>query len=298
MKLNQLGTSDLLVSEVTFGCMSLKPGNPDNAILLQKAVDQGINFFDTADLYDLGENERIVGKALKAVRQQVLLSTKVGNRPHPDGNGWDWAPSKSYILKAADESLRRLETNYIDLYMLHGGTLEDPMDEIIEAFEILKTNGKIRAYGISSIRPNTIRAYAEIASIQAVMLQYGLLDRRPDESVLDFLAEHQISGIARGSLAKGLLAGKPARAFLDFSKDEVKQATDIVRSIAGNTRSIEEVAIRFALAASSIATVAVGIRTMEQLDAATRALNNSPLNSDEIRMLQNSIPAFQYQLHR
>src|SRR5215210_1374895 len=122
MNYHQLGNSSLKISEVGFGCMSLSGTDEDNANILHHAIDLGVNFFDTADLYNKGMNESSVGKALKAKRDKVILATKVGNQWRPDGSGWDWNPRKEYILATVEESLKRLGTDRIDLYQLHGGT--------------------------------------------------------------------------------------------------------------------------------------------------------------------------------
>ncbi|HEY6899618.1 MAG TPA: aldo/keto reductase, partial [Puia sp.] len=143
MNYSQLGTSDLRISRIGFGCMSLGDER-EAAGLIHRAIEGGINFFDTADLYDKGVNEEMVGRILRDRRGEVLIATKVGNQWREDGSGWDWNPRKEYILKAVEESLRRLQTDRIDLYQLHGGTLEDPIDETIEAFELLQRQGKIR----------------------------------------------------------------------------------------------------------------------------------------------------------
>lgn len=129
--------------------------------LLDEAIDLGINYLDTADLYDFGTNEEIVGEAIKNRRQDLILATKGGNRFEKGKSGWDWDPSKAYIKEAVKQSLKRLQTDYIDLYQLHGGTIDDPIDETIEAFEELVEEGVIRYYGISSIRPNVIKEYAK-----------------------------------------------------------------------------------------------------------------------------------------
>src|SRR4051812_21071885 len=134
MEYRILGKSDLQISRIGFGAMSLSMGQEANSNLIQEAVGAGINFFDTADLYDKGLNEEMVGKALGSYRKNVIIATKVGNQWRADGSGWDWNPKQDYILACVEKSLQRLKTNYIDLYQLHGGTLDDPIDEIIDTF--------------------------------------------------------------------------------------------------------------------------------------------------------------------
>lgn len=107
MKYNLLGNSNLKISQVSFGCMSLGDDQASNSKLLHNAYDQGINYFDTADIYQNGLNEITVGKAFKEIRQQIIIATKVGNQLKPDGSGLDWNPTKAHILKSIDESLNR-----------------------------------------------------------------------------------------------------------------------------------------------------------------------------------------------
>lgn len=298
MKYKQLGKSDLKVSEIGFGCMSLGKEHEANAKLLRKALDKGINFFDTADLYDKGENEITVGKALSGIRDQVIIATKVGNRWRPDGSGWDWNPTKAYILQAVEASLNRLRTNYIDLYQLHGGTIDDPIDEIIEAFEQLKQEGKIRYYGISSIRPNVIREYVIRSNIVSVMLQYSLLDRRPEEELLDLLHRHKIGVLARGGLAQGLLAGKPAKPYLGYTLEEVQKAAEAVKAVAGSRRKPVEVALRYVLHHPAVCAAVTGIRTEQQLEEARPASMAAPLSEADVKTLQAVLPANSYMEHR
>src|SRR4030095_2949702 len=147
--------------------------------------------------YNHGLNEVAVGKALASRRRDVIIATKVVNQWRKDGSGWDWNPRKDYILSCADNSLKRLQTDYIDLFQLHGGTIEDNIDETIDAFESLVKAGKIRYYGISSIRPNVIREYVKRSNIVSVMMQYSLLDRRPEEECLQLLHDNHIGVLAR-----------------------------------------------------------------------------------------------------
>lgn len=292
-----LGNSALAVSEVSFGCMSLGTDHTANARLLHAAFDAGINFFDTADLYAKGENEVTVGRAFHAMRDKVIIATKVGNAWRKDGSGWDWNPSKKYILHAVDQSLKRLQTGYIDLYQLHGGTIDDPIDETIEAFEQLRQEGKIRAYGISSIRPNVIREYVKRSAMVSVMMQYSLLDRRPEEVCLPLLSSHHIGVLARGTMAGGLLCGKPPAPYLQYAADDVARAAAAVRQVAGTTRTAAQVAIQFGLAHPAVTTAVAGIRSLDQLAQALQA-TAPPLSRTDTDRLTQSLPANRYDSHR
>lgn len=293
-----LGKSALKISRIGFGCMSLDAGNAEAEKILQQALSMGINYFDTADLYQQGGNEELLGHAFKGKRDQVILASKVGNQWRPDGSGWDWNPSKKYILDSVEKSLRRLQTDYLDLYQLHGGTIDDPVDETIEAFEILKSQGKIRYYGISSIRPNVIRAYVERSQMISVMMQYSLLDRRPEEEMLDLLLHHQIGVLARGSLAKGLLVSKPAVPFLDYNADQVKKAADAIKDLSVEKRNPTQTALQFVLQTPGISAAVVGIRTTDQLEEAFRTIDSESLQKKEIKLLQQVLPINSYGQHR
>ena len=300
MKTNRLGTSDLMVSEIGLGCMSIGTDETKAVAIIQEALDWGINFLDTSDLYDAGRNEELVGKAIQGRRDKVILATKVGNRRMPGQEGWVWDPSKAYILSAVKESLKRLQTDYIDLYQLHGGTLDDPMDETIEAFEQLKREGLIRYYGISSIRPNVIREYAARSSIVSVMNQYSILDRRAEEEVLPLLLERGISVIARGPVASGALAENKnvAKGYLDHSVEEILAVREKLASLVNSSRSMSQLAIRYSLSHPAVATVIPGASTREQLLQNIEAANVPPLTEEEIATIRSFSKANRYELHR
>jgi aryl-alcohol dehydrogenase-like predicted oxidoreductase len=293
-----LGKSALSVSRIGFGCMSLGEDDAANNRLLHAAVEKGVNFFDTADLYAQGSNEITVGRALKEKRKELIIATKVGNQLKEDRSGWIWNPRKAYILSAVHESLQRLQTDYIDLYQLHGGTIEDNIDECIEAFALLQQQGKIRFYGISSIRPNVIRSYASRSAICSVMMQYSLLDRRPEEACFDLLVDKHIGVLARGSLAGGLLVNKPAKNYLQYNNECVQKAAGAIAAAAGHTRSNTATALQFVLQQPAVVSAVVGIRTMEHLDTAVQAMAADPLNENEIALLRQSIPLNYYKEHR
>ena len=298
MNYQMLGKSALRVSEIGFGCMSLDDSQPAAERLLQRAVDLGITYFDTADMYNKGMNEACLGRAFKGMRDKVTIATKVGNEWRADGSGWNWNPRKEYILSGIEKSLKRLQTDYIDLYQLHGGTIQDNIDETIEAFELLQQQGKIRYFGISSIRPNVIREYVKRSNIVSVMMQYSLLDRRPEESCLPLLLENNIGVLARGSVASGLLVNKPAKGYLDYDAEQVQQVATAVKGLSGEQRSAAQTAIRFALHHPAITSAIIGIRTDQQLEEAVAVPDTPVLTPAEIEQLKIIVPANKYEQHR
>jgi aryl-alcohol dehydrogenase-like predicted oxidoreductase len=304
MRKRQLGNSDLYVSEMSLGCMSLGTNEKKARTIIEAALEEGVNYFDTADLYDYGENEKIVGQALKGVRKEVIIASKGGNRWNEAKDGWSWDPSKNYLKDAVKYSLDRLQTDYIDLYQLHGGTIEDPIEETIEAFEELKAEGLIRHYGISSIRPNVIREYLKKSSIVSVMMQYSILDRRPEEEALPLLQERGVSVVTRGSVAKGLLSERyfekasNGKGFLDYRSEELLEVLPLLKEKVASARALEEVALQYNLANPAVASVVTGSSTVEQVRANARAVNSEPLTSEQVSLIHALTKASQYQEHR
>jgi aryl-alcohol dehydrogenase-like predicted oxidoreductase len=307
MKKRKLGSSNILVSELGLGCMSIGTDEKAARQIINAALEEGINYFDTADLYDHGLNEKIVGEALKEVRDKVIIATKVGNRWSQEGAGWFWDPSKSYIKEAVKNSLKRLGTDYIDLYQLHGGTLDDPIAETIEAFEELKSEGFIRCYGISSIRPNVIREYISESSIDSVMLQYSILDRRPEEEALPLLHQHRISVLTRGPLAKGLLSNRmfekasssiKKNGYLDYSWNELTEILSMLKEKISLARSLTEAALQFNLANPAVTAVITGASSAEQLRENATAVRSQPLTKEEILFIKEISKLTAYKQHR
>jgi aryl-alcohol dehydrogenase-like predicted oxidoreductase len=276
--------------------MSLRGNLKEDQKIIGAAISGGINFLDTADLYQKGLNEEIIGAALKNRRNDIFLATKVGNQLRPDGSGWDWNPRKSYILKAVEESLKRLQTDYIDLYQLHGGTIEDPWDETLEAFEILKSQGKIRAFGISSIRPNVIRKVLEMSSPATIMMQYNPLDRRPEETVFPLISQTQTRVLVRGAFAKGLLINKAAEPFLEYAAADVNEIREL---ITDSGVLPEAFLIRFGLLQPAVGSLVIGASSVQQVEKMISAYQQQEMISDELmREISDKIPLNRYTQHR
>ena len=299
MKRNRLGNSTLEVSEIALGCMSLPNDEKEAKSIVDEATDGGINYFDTADFYGKGKNEEIVGKALGKRRSDIILATKVGNEWQKDSDEVQWNPSKSYITSQVHESLRRLKTDWIDLYQLHGGLITDPHEETIEAFESLKKDGLIREYGISSIRPNVIKRFTSDSSIASVMMQYSLLDRRPEE-FLDAIGASGTSVVTRGTFAKGLLTNeglerlKNNDGYMEYDTDELEK---ILRQLFGTCENINALALHSVLQHETVASIVAGASSALQIHETITAYNY-PVSSEQINEAKQLTKQAKYTQHR
>ncbi|MCH4825085.1 aldo/keto reductase [Planococcus halocryophilus] len=299
MKKRQLGTSGLAVSEIGFGCMSLPTDEKDAGRIVDEAIAHGINYFDTADLYDKGENEKVVGKVLKHHRNDIILATKVGNQWQTNTDEVQWNPSKDYIKKQIHTSLKRLQTDYIDLYQLHGGMITDNSIETIEAFEELKKEGLIRAYGISSIRPNVINRFLTESEIASIMMQYSLLDRRPEE-LLDMIHQSGRSVVTRGTLAKGLLTAEgleranQTKGYLNYESDELKNTLQQLMSIHNNLHALS---VHSVLQHKAIGSVVTGASSPEQIKSTIKAYETT-VTQDQLEQAKTVTRQDVYKEHR
>lgn len=299
MKKRELGRSGLSVSEIGLGCMSLPPEKEQAKKIVDAAIDHGITFFDTADLYDKGENEKVVGLSLQGKRHDIILATKVGNKWNDDGTSWSWDSSKPYITKQVKASLRRLQTDYIDLYQLHGGTMENNLEEAIDAFESLKREGLIRAYGISSIRPNVIQRFLSGSEASTVMMQYSMLDRRPEEW-LDMIASHDASVLTRGSLAKGLLTAEAMKraeksnGYEQYSKDSLNET---LSKLEENSSEMTSLALAFILQNKPVSAILAGASSVDQVNKTMDAYHQS-ITSDHLESVKDLLRKDQYTEHR
>ena len=296
MKQNPLGQSRMLVSEIGFGCMSLPLDDAVSTRLLHRAVDAGVTFFDTADFYQQGQNETMVGHAFRGMRDQVVIASKVGNRWNPDGTTWRWDPSPEWIGQAIRQTLQRLQMDHLDLYQMHGGTLDDPIDDIIAALEQLQQQGLIRHYGISSIRPTVIREWLTRSRMTSVMMQYSLLDRRPEEAALDLLQRHDVAVIARGPLARGILASKDAAPYLGIPTEDVATVQRGADHCVSTTRTRAQVALQYAIAHPAVATAIPGASSDAQLLENLTACE--PLRVGELEALRRLPSISRYDAHR
>ncbi|MDX1807854.1 MAG: aldo/keto reductase, partial [Paenisporosarcina sp.] len=237
--------------------------------------------------------------ALKGSRDQIILATKVGNKWNEDGTKWSWDSSKSYITKQVKESLSRLQTDYIDLYQLHGGTMEDDLEEAIDAFELLKKDGLIREYGISSIRPNVIKKFLQNSQAATVMMQYSMLDRRPEEW-FESISSNNASVVTRGSLAKGLLTeesivrASASNGYGSYSKAELME---VLLHLKSEENDLHSLATTFVLNHSEVSSILAGASSVHQLSKTIQAYEQ-PVTDERLLQIPPILKKDFYTDHR
>jgi aryl-alcohol dehydrogenase-like predicted oxidoreductase len=215
MKTRQLGTTGVDIPAIGLGCMNMSSvyGAADDATsisVIHRAIDLGVNFLDTADIYGAGGNEVLVGRAIKGRREQVVIATKFGNvikGGWADGKGYDLDGSPAYVKRAAEASLRRLGVETIDLYYQHRVDPKTPIEETVGTMARLVDEGKVRYLGLSEAAPETIRRAHAVHPIAALQTEYSLWTRDPEDELLALTRELGITFVAYSPLGRGFLTG-------------------------------------------------------------------------------------------
>lgn len=300
---NIQSNNDLRFSQVALGCMNLPLENEIRTEeIIEYALAENINYFDTADLYQFGSNEKVVGKILDKYRSRhdFMIGTKVGNEfdKHLQQKiGWN--ATSRYIRDQVKESLHRLKVDSIDLYQLHGGTIEDNMEETIAAFEDLNAQGIIRGYGLSSIRPNVIDYYINNSNIDTLMLQFNPIDNRPLE-LMNSLGNVVV--MARGSLMKGLFTKKFEKVLQQKFPDGMfnyssKELKSILNEIFETSEDLSALSYRYILDSADI--IVSGVSSLKQLennmDSYRKALE---MNSEDFPETFQNFKKQRYEEHR
>ncbi len=214
MEKRKLGTQGLVVSEIGLGCMGMSefygPGNDQESIAtIHRALDLGVDFLDTSDMYGPFTNEILVGKAIQGRRDQVVLATKFGFVRDPNNPGFRGINGKpEYVKSACEASLKRLGVDHIDLYYQHRVDPNTPIEDTVGAMANLVKEGKVRFLGLSEAGPDTIRRANHVYPISALQTEYSLWSRDPEDVILPTVRELGIGFVAYSPLGRGFLTGR------------------------------------------------------------------------------------------
>ena len=302
MKYRDFGKSGLKVSEIGFGGWGIggdSHGNSyghtdDKASLaaIQRAIDLGCNFFDTADVYGWGHSETLIGQATKGKRERVIIATKVG-ADFSGGVGLQNF-SASYVRSALEKSLSRLGTDYVDVYQLHNPPLRLIGQEgTYEILKILKQEGKVRTWGLSIFDPTEGLVALKVSQPDSLQVSYNLFNPRVAEVLFKDAQEAGCAIIAREVLANGFLTGKydenvqfekgdfRAQWRRDFISARVKAAQRLSFLAKTGKRSLAQASIRFVFSNECVAVALTGVKTVEQADENFGACDVPPIKASE-----------------
>lgn len=304
-----LGNSTLTVNRIGLGCMGMSEfygsfDETESLNTLHKAIDLGVNFFDTADMYGSGANERLIGKAFKGRWSDVILATKFAVMRGPNGEWLGLNGQPAYIQKACEQSLVNLGTDVIDLYYMHRQDPKVEIEVIVGAMSDLVKQGKIKYIGLSEVNAETIRRANRVHPITAIQSEYSLWSREPEQEIFDVCKELGITFVSYSPLGRGFLTGAiKSRAdfepgdfrlnnprFTEEAMAENIQFVTILDQLAKEKGvSKAQIALAWILSQNDEITAIPGTRKIHRLEENLGAYN-VVLSQDDLDLIEASVP--------
>ncbi len=303
MKFRKLGRTNLDVSEIGFGAWAIggtSYGSTDDRVssrAVKRALDLGVNFFDTADIYGNGHSEQLLGKLFQGIRKELFIATK---------GGWDFYHGKerkkemgaSYLKEALHQSLKRLKTDYVDIYHLHNPDLETIREgEIFKTLDEFKREGKTRFVGISIHEVDEAKEVILSGGSDTVQLVYNMIEQEVRPQILPLAKKKNVGVIAREPLACGFLTGKYTKDSVfgkndhrkRWTKEELKEELEEVEAVKFMAdrykTTLAQVALKFVLSRGEVSVVIPGAKTPEQVEENIRAHERGALKPEDLEEL-------------
>ncbi len=307
-----LGKSGIDVTAIGLGLWAVRGDQwgavDDRATLdtIDAALDAGVTFFDTADVYGDGHSEELLGQAMQGRRDRFIVASKIGWKGFDDTRRTTAYDTVEKLVAGVESSLRRLQTDYLDIIQSHISYREPTMEIFVEGFQRLQRDGKVRAYGLSTSDFEYLQAFNADGGCATLQIDYSILNRTPEKDIFPYCQTHNIGVIVRGPLAMGLLTGK-------FSQDTVFEENDFRRNwqtdpdqnaifrhdlkvverlqpLASEARTMAQLALQFVLAHPAVSTVIPGAKTPAQLRDNLGALAAPELTPAEMIRINEIVP--------
>jgi aryl-alcohol dehydrogenase-like predicted oxidoreductase len=305
-----LGKSGIKITRMSIGLWAIGGSDwgsvQDNDSLeaIETALDSGVNFFDTADVYGSGHSEELLGKAMKGRRDKFIVGTKIGWQGFDNGTSAYGTVDK--LIEGVESNLRRLNTDYVDLIQDHIDFPETNTDIFIEGFQKLKKDGKVRAYGLSSSNFEYIQEFNADDQMDALQIDYSILNRTPEAEIFPYCREHNIATIIRGPLAMGILTGKFdadsrfgegdfRNRWINDPEEHKTYLDDLskvekLKAVAGEA-TLAQLALQFVLANPDVSTVIPGAKNARQANMNIDTAMLPPLTEEQKSAIDAIVPS-------
>ncbi len=311
LKKRKLGNSGVEVYPIGVGLWAIggstwgTTNDKESLETIERALDLGIDFFDTADMYGNGHSETLLAKAMKGRRERFIVGTKLGWWNFDRDNSHSQYTSVDKLIRGVQSNLKRLGTDYVDFLQWHVNFREKTMEIFIEGSERLKEQGKIRGYGVSTSDFLYLQDFTDAGRPDTLQIDYSILNRTPEEQIFPFCMEKNIGTIIRGGLAMGILSGKFSRSSTfepgDFrtawtddpdQRDQFHKDLDVVDKLreAFPETDLAQLAIRFILTNPAVSVVIPGAKRVSQLESNFNAGEHGVLTREEARRIDRIVP--------
>jgi aryl-alcohol dehydrogenase-like predicted oxidoreductase len=306
-----LGKSGIQVSEIGLGLWAAgggewgKSDDAEIASAIDAALERGVTFFDTADVYGGDHSEEVLGRSMRGRRDRFIVATKIGWRGFDGEKRATAYKTVGQLIAGVETNLKRLQTEYVDLLQSHISFRDPTMEIFLEGFQKLQRDGKVRAYGMSSSDFDYIKAFNHDDRCASLQIDYSILNRTPEQEIFDYCTKHRIGIIVRGALAMGILTGKMRKdtsfAEGDFRRnwqtDPAQHAVyeqdlaqvEQLRALERDGRTLTQAALQFTLAHPAVTTVIPGARNVRQVDGNVAAASAQPLTKADWALIDSVV---------